>query len=438
MRLALLSALLCACQPDDPWAAYARAAEQVRELELLRDVHVTYMSPHDYFLWTFVAMAGIPEEDLAYFADTYGRLGFFGPETDLRLALAGSASEWAGAAYDHEEEQVILIGPTPPSSLVHEFVHALQDQHFGLADHEDVATSDQYLTRRAAVEGDAVIAEYRYIMQSKHEADLDAIDWEYLLTSWEDYTADLVATSGYPAIFMDYPSFAYAYGLAFTARNLLGVTAADPSPAPAPHDWSQEDDLFTTRVPDSTQRILLRDVELTGADPVVEVGLAEIPPDLADRVTALDWDTLGEWYVYLLLYPLDRDGRVDGRAVAAAWDGDRALFVEDAQNGEIGVLWASAWDDEVHARALESALWSLYGRTTDEALSPNAAWADDGDLVWIEQRGTTLVVAKNIAEDVVEPLVAASFPGTRSAPPRRHPSLPAMLGRWRQPRHPCP
>ncbi|WP_437897468.1 hypothetical protein [Sorangium sp. So ce124] len=430
----------CSDEPSEEerrFARLARRAEQVRELSFRHAVPVVTISRDEYEADQEAAAADAEEADLAEMAATYGRLGFFAVDADLRGTLARSG-DWAAAWYSPESEGIVLIGEVDDAVLVHEYVHGLQDQHFDLApDQDDALTSDAFLAQRAVTEGDATLAEGRFIMQERLDADLHLVDWGPLLSSVHARREELLAGSELPLLFMAYPSFAYSFGLEYCAHNLTGVSAVTPFiDRLPPFDWSSEDALFTTRAPASTQQILTLDAQ----DPEVGVGLDEIPSALDERLERLNWDTLGEWLTYLLLRPLEGAPELgDMRALAAAWDGDRALFVRDRKTDAIGTAWASAWDDAGAAASVEAALWRLYDASPIAGEEPRLGRAGDGELIWIERREERVVAVKNVDEALLPSLAEAAFPsGLR---PMRHvirtrPSLAARLSRRLPGRHP--
>lgn len=431
--LALLVTLVSpACWGDDGYWQ-ADAASEMRELSYLREVTVVRMTREEFAARAAAQADDIDEEYLQYYADTYGRLGFFDRHIDLRPIFAVSSSEWVGASYSLGNELITLVGQAPDDTIVHEYVHALQDQNFDLVAYDALDTSDAFLARRAVVEGDASLAQARYIMVYERGGELDDVDWLPTFESRRSFSEKLLLDADYPVVFLDYPSFVYTFGFEYTAYNLVGVSYDDPeSVRPTPHDWQLEDELFTSRIPDTTEEILLRDVFLDQADPVVEIGLSEVPAELVEDLQPVDWDVLGEWYVYLLLHPLEVADGLEARTLAAAWDGDRALFVRDRASGAPGVLWASAWDDEESAAAMADALGALYGLRRVKGAPDHVALADDGETVWMERRGTKLVVARNIVASLAGPLADAAFRGTPSSAPRKRPSLAATIERLRK------
>ncbi|WP_437610313.1 hypothetical protein WMF20_02285 [Sorangium sp. So ce834] len=426
--------LAAGCGDEDPepsrFAWLAMRAEEVRELSFEREVPVRTIARAEVDAEAEQAADAIDEEALAALAATYGRLGFFPPDTDLHAAFGQSMDVFA-AWYSTESKAISLIGDVDDNVLIHEYVHGLQDQHFNLGELLDATlTSDAHLALRAAIEGDAMLAEVRFLMQESNDADLDRLNWAGIINAAHRAGEQILEENELPALFVDYPSFAYGFGFEYCAHNLSGVSAASPTPDQAfPFDWSRQDALFSDRTPATTQQVLTLD----GQDPVVRVGLENVPPELADRLEPVDWDSLGEWLSYLLLRPLDDSpGSGAVRALAAAWDGDRALFVRDRKTGAAGTAWASAWDDVSAAAVVESALWSLYGGSAIDEGEPRLGRAADGELVWIERREERVVALKNIDEALLPALAEAAFASgikPMRLTLRKRPSLSAWLSR---------
>ncbi|WP_437670205.1 hypothetical protein [Sorangium sp. So ce131] len=411
-------------------APLARRAEDVRELSFKREVPVRTVTREEVDAQAEADAAAAAEEELAALAATYGRLGYFAADADLR-GILGHANDLVGAWYSSENKAITLIGEVDDSVLIHEYVHGLQDQHFDLGALLGAApTSDAMLALRAVAEGDAMLAEARFFQQEHNGGDLDDLDWAPTIGGLLEIERRILAESEVPVLFVQYPSFAYGFGFAYCAHNLTGASAEEPFPQePFPFDWSREDALFSDRVPATTQQILTLDRH----DPEVHVGLEEVPSGLADRLEPISADSLGEWLSYLLLYPLDGTPDLgDMRALAATWDGDRALFVRDRQTGATGAAWASAWDDAGAAAGVESALWALHGGKVIDEGEPRLGRAEDGELLWIERREERVVALKNIDEALLPALAEAAFPAgikPMRLTVRTRPSLAAWLSR---------
>jgi hypothetical protein len=431
--LAACGALAACGEEGPPWQA--SAAEDARELALIETVPVVEMSREEFAADAAERAAAISDAYLRYYANTYGRLGFFDPDLDLRPIFAGSSSDWVGATYSPEDALITLVGDTSDDTIVHEWVHALQDQHFDLIAYDVLDPTDAFLARRAVVEGDAVLAQLRFLRRQQG-SDLHTVSWPATLDLWRDFSDDELATAEYPLIFLDYVSFVYTYGLVYAASNLLGIgpdgEMGAGGIAPPPYDFAQADALFTTRPPASTQAVLALDLAGEDVVPVAGLGLGKLPEAVAGRLEHVDWDTLGAWYVHLLFYPLPAEGMsMSARELAAAWNGDRADFVRDRESGAMAVTWATAWTSEQAAAAVVDALWMLHGGTPAADGPEAAGTAADGEALWIEQRADRVVSIKNLAAADAAVLAEQAFGATAAPAPRRHPSLAATARRLR-------
>ena len=419
-RVVAAVALLFACGDSHDLAE--RAAE-VRELDFAYYPEVARISPEQWRDQVSAEVAASSDSELRLYAETYGRLGYFAVDLDLRPILIATRSDWVGGYYQPADASITLIGDADDDILVHEYVHALQDQHFGFADFDLTDTTDGFLSRRAIIEGDAVLAQRRFILQEEG-TDLAFADWLALFNLYRSYAAALLTDAEYPIVFLDYPSFCYAYGLEFTAHHLTGATIANPAAATLPpYDWGRENQLFIDPHADTCAAILRLGNDV---DEHFQVGLTAVPAELAASLTVVDWDILGEWYVYLLLTGAG-NSVTSTRAMAAGWDGDAVLFVEDGAANH-GLIWSSTWDDANVAINVAESLWTIYGRNSTGLEPEHFALADDGETVWIERRAERLVVVKNIDFDLIAPLVAAAFaPVEARRRPRTRPSLAALL-----------
>lgn len=433
----VLGACVLGACGDDGSSWLAAAAEEARELELFERVPVVEMSRQEFAEQAAENAAGISDAYLRYYADTYGRLGYFDRGLDLRPVFAGASSDWVGATYSPEAQLITLVGDVRDDTIVHEWVHALQDQHFDLVAYDVLDTTDAFLARRAVVEGDAVLAQGRFVRQ-RDGGDLHDVSWSATLGSWRDFSALQLATAEYPLIFLDYVSFVYTYGLELAAHNLLGVAfdPLDPVEAPPPpHDWSRANALFTERPPATTQAVLALDLTGDAIAPETSLGLSELPAAVAGQLEHLDWDSLGAWYVYLLFYPLAADGRIASAGeLAASWNGDRADFVRQRESEQIAVVWTTAWTSEAAAAAVASALWTLHGGTPAGDGPVFSGTAADGEPLWIEPRAQRVVTIKNLAPADAAVLAEAALAAAATPSARKVPSLAATMERWRSAR----
>jgi len=377
-------------------------AQEVRELPLLEPVSFRRITQAEYLAEREDHVFGLEPERFERYAETYGRLGFFDRDLDQRLVSLVAARSVAGY---YQSGAITLIGDEIDDEVyLHEAVHALQDQHFGLNDFLRVDTSSAFVARRAVSEGGSELARERFrVQQGQAGADLDDVAWGVRIAEEQDQSYRFLDDRSYPVVFASTAGIAYSYGLIYCAHHLLGVSADEPTPAPAPHDWGRQDALWSSP-PDRGEQVLALDA----ADATVPVGITEVPHDLSDRFELVDWDVLGRWHNYLLLFPLREEPGMDRPwDLAAAWDGDAVLFLRDLETEAVGLVYASRWDDEVVAGRVVEALVAIHGVDAEAGLMPGTA--SDGESIWLERRQDTVVLVRNVDPSAVESLVAAAF-----------------------------
>jgi len=228
--------------------------------------------------------------------------------------------------YDRETEELYVLlkegelGPSEKLTYVHEYVHALQDQHFDLesidALRED--NSDYSLAITALIEGDATLSEVIYFFQDLSPSEQAEIIRE---------AGDVDELEGFPRILVEQLSFPYDEGLNFV-QTLFSLKG-----------WEGVDEAFG-EPPASTEQIIHPEKYLAKDEPqLIEM------PDLAEALSQgwslLDSDVLGEFtlriYLETFLHP------VQASLAAEGWDGDLYVYLKDEQGRKLLAL-RSTWD----------------------------------------------------------------------------------------------
>src|ERR1043165_1012133 len=393
--IAVLMVSIAGCG-DGPYAHLADRAEEVRQLAFVDDVPYRTPTPEQFAKevshdvdndWT--------DEELRDYADTYGRLGFFDVNLNLRPILTQSRIDATGAFYSPSQKTITFVGAPKAGTVIHEYVHALQDQHFGITEYDSGAGStDEFLARRAVIEGDAELAEAR-VLGEEDGGSLDTIDYDQYFDSWIQYSAKYLDDSPYPLFFRAYTSFVYTYGLIYSAANLFGDSPQVRPPAPPPYAWNRQDELFTTRPPATTAQIL----SAPGGSVLVDIN---IPAVLGTDLDYVNSDTLGAWYTYLLFRPVPAAPGVLDLA------GDRVLVARVKATGAAGVVWVSACQYEQAAETAAEALRALHAGTDEPVV--------------VERRQNRVVLARNFPASMTAALINAAFAQTATA--RRAGRLP--------------
>jgi hypothetical protein len=210
---------------------------------------------------------------------------------------------------------------------VHEYTHALQDQHYDLTGFYEAVEEmdDALLARQALVEGDATFVMQLFLTEVVAANPLAALS---ILTS--DVVANAEIPPGTPDILEAELTMPYLEGLTFVTAlyEAGGITAIDAA---------------FSNPPESTEQILHPTRYLNDDQPMA-VTLASVEP--AD-VLGSGWDqvingTMGEFYLREYLETQLSGG--DAADAAAGWGGDQyALFHNEAADQHAWIM-RLAWD----------------------------------------------------------------------------------------------
>jgi len=327
-----------------------RDAATVRELAFRAPVAVEV---HDSVAIADHLTQDVTEEDLDKARLVYGTLGLLAPDTDVRALLAEVLGAQVVGYYDTDIDRLVvrddvmrMLGTRPGSRdaaeaeivLVHELVHALQDQHLGLGErYERERDSDPSNALRSVAEGDATLA------MIAHGAGLDAST--LLATPAIDEVLARVGAlpvgedelGRAPAILRETLVGPYVHGLRFcVALHRAG-------------GWRAIDDAFREAPPSAEQ--IMHPRKYFERELPDELVLPPLPGLDEDGWTLVEEDTLGEMEIAVYLgqgteTEIDRDA-------AAGWSGDRLRVYQRGE--ETAAVWLTAWDDEAEAEQAEAA-----------------------------------------------------------------------------------
>ena len=256
-----------------------------------------------------------PQPD--YFEIVLTQLGLSEPHA-LEPALSATrlAQRWA-AFYRRDVGDVVVIdhaaeaqAPDPLATealVLHELIHALQDQQRGLDDFARTyqTDSDGSLRGSSVIEGEAQLYEQRF-HAALSGVDVTAVDWQGELASQRETAEQALFQEQdlYSASLLRVP---YAHGSEYVER-----LRAAGGPARVRQLLSSP--------PRDMQQIL---AELWGeADPAPLLRSIEPPPVSPSDATLETWSTLGAWGVYLFWRP-KLESTEAARQLALAWRGDR-------------------------------------------------------------------------------------------------------------------
>lgn len=264
---------------------------------------------------------------------SYSLLGMMEEGLDLRKLLLSVYTEQVAGFYDPDSTALFVLDDMPvemlETVLVHELVHAVQDQTANL----DSLTAkgrgnDRQVAAQSAIEGHATLIMLEYMAEQLRGEPVDFSDLpdfsETIRPSLEAMREQYPALAGAPAIIRESLLAPYIEGATFMAAFWQEV---EGRPAP-----------FGRYLPQSTEQILN-----PSRGPGGEVDMpTELRLSVEGSAPVIYENTLGQMEVEIFLDELLGEGN---RGLAQGWDGDRFLLLEDA-SGEPSLVWVAVWDTE--------------------------------------------------------------------------------------------
>jgi hypothetical protein len=285
----------------------------------------------------------LPAVELEGIRATYVALGLLPAELDLRSLLLDLYTEQVVGYYDPKTRKLFVVEGAAPDMLrptvVHELVHALQDQH---ADLDSLISrergNDRQTAAQAAIEGHATMV---MLALTAEEQAGRAVDPRMLpdigsqiRPSLEAQNAQFPVFRSAPRILRETLLFPYVAGAGFVQKlwaRPLETGLGDPYPAP-----------LAERLPQSTEQVLHPDSRfLVRRDEPTELAF-----ETRAGVDVIRENSLGELETSVWL--TEHLGSDAARA-AQGWDGDRYRLVETGLDARRALIWYSVWDTEASA-----------------------------------------------------------------------------------------
>jgi len=271
-----------------------------------------------------------PVDEARLVTESYTLFGMVPQDMDLRAVLKDLYLEQVAGFYDPDSTTLFVLDDQPESALesllVHELVHAIQDQNVDLdAITDPDLGNDRQVAAQAAIEGHATLVMFEFLM-GRQGSDVD-------VTEVSDFT-DLVrpaleaartqspALASAPLVLQESLLFPYLGGASFVEA----LWKQEPG-RPAP---------FGEQLPASTEHILHPERFLGGEPDQPTAVQIEAP----EGWTQLHDDSLGELETGILL-----ETHTGSRLSAEGWDGDRFVLLENGDGTRV-LVWVSVWDSE--------------------------------------------------------------------------------------------
>ncbi len=379
---------------------------QIRGLDELTPVvraFPTRADLQDYLLKTLDAQ--LDEEAARVETQFYVAFDLLPADIDLRQAYLTLLSAQVAGFYDVETKTmnvILLTGGKLGDSLPlleqiiysHEYVHALQDQHFGLLkiglnpEQLDI-TGDPLLALQALVEGDATAVMNQYTMLASQQNPVGALA-ELLVRGMQ--AGALTLPPGTPPILSAELLFPYYEGQDF----VLALYQQG--------GWERVNQAYGD-LPQSTEQILHPQHYLDGDDPVAVT--LDADGSLGDGWSLVMDRTMGEFYLRQYLRTRLPSGQAN--AAAEGWAGDRFHIYyrdqDDARAWVLKLVWDSAADAAEFTTAYTAFGDARFG-TPSEAVEGARCWSGDAESLCLAAADADLI-AYGPTRDLALTLIAA-------------------------------
>ena len=375
------------------------ATEELRGRRFLEPVEVTVISPAEMAERIRANLQEeIKPEDVAVEQAFTRLLGILPAEVDLGAAVEDLYAEQVVGFYDGDTKELVVasgeeLSPLARTVVVHELVHALADQHFGMSATLDGLLEegrwDEAAALQALAEGDATYFQMVYLQQLPADEQVQAL--------MESLQADTTVLDSLPDWFGEDLAFPYEWGFGFVERLVAegGAAAVDQA---------------YTHLPTTVEQIMHPTAyfSLEPARPVT------LPATALEGYEAYEEGEFGEWN--LMLYLLG--GVSDGVATIAAggWGGDAYRLLWNGTDVAFAYLFEG--DSPRDAGELADALVESLGANMAVGSASTNAEAgttvlEDADYAFVQEVGSQVLVV--VAGD---PGMGRDLVGTLQLPPQ--------------------
>jgi hypothetical protein len=331
-------------------AAELLPAAELRSGLIAREpIHLATRSREDLEAFLVAEMAEqLPPDRLDAVVRVYARLGLVPDTIELEPLLRSLLLEQVVGYYDPARDTLYVVDRVDPDLvepvLLHEIVHALQDQYVDLDSlmSASLERNDRGTAVQAAMEGHATFAmlEWQLARLAGGEADLTALPGLDELLGDDPLAAaglQMPVLAEAPTVIRESLLFPYLGGLVYLQKHWAGPWGRVPP--------------LGAEMPVSTEQILHPERFAPGQEdmPTLVRFVTEPPDGWTEALT----DDLGEFETRLLLREFLPE-RAEADRAAAGWDGDRFRLL-DGPGGEV-LVWSTVWDSDRDALEFEAAV----------------------------------------------------------------------------------
>jgi hypothetical protein len=307
-------------------------------------------------------------------------------------------SEQIAGYYNPDDKKIYVTKDTmlrsmpgvPSIDIMHEQVHALQDQYFDLkkitSSMLSAGNEDKSFAIQSVIEGEATVLMFDAYLRSlkswgapfsqEKGFDIRSFVLDTMLAASKHYKD----ASGKPAIFMEDLLFPYVWGGVFIQHtvNTKG--------------WKEVDSLYKD-FPSSTEQIMHPEKYYISREEPKEVVLPALDAVLSAPWVKLSEDTLGEFSFYLIGKNfLDE---LSSKVMSEGWGGDRFALYEEPVSRQLLFISLSKWDSENEAQGF----YDLYRKILEKKYQQLALVKEEQNSARYKSEQEGIYIAK--AKDVV-------------------------------------
>jgi hypothetical protein len=318
----------------------ARVAELLPDMairagmELVRPIRVERRTREELESYLIFKLdQDLPADEARHLTRTYSLIGLVDEDLDLRELLVSVYREQVAGFYDPDSTALFVMDDMPQdmleSVLIHELVHAVQDQTANLDSlTAEERGNDRQAAAQSAIEGHATLIMFEYMAEQMGGERFDISELpdisQMMAPALQAMRTQYPALASAPTIIQEALLFPYLKGASFVAA-LWKEKEGRPPP-------------FGPELPQSTEQIL-NPSRAFG----VEIDLpTELEIDPGPGFVAVYGNALGQAEFEVLL---EEHLGPDGRSLAQGWDGDRYALLT-GPDGADGLVWVSVWDSE--------------------------------------------------------------------------------------------
>lgn len=316
------------------------------------------------------------------------------------------ARQDVGGFYDYKDKKLYISKAMPeeirPFILIHETVHALQDQNFNLKDilPKEFNNSDLMTARTSLAEGDATITSYDFQFRTlgqdiKNMPDMSGLFREAVEINFKNNPG----FARYSPFLQEQILFPYLQGSSFVHKILQN------------YSYDKLNEIYKDP-PSSTEQILHIEKYIFKKDTPVYITL-KTADELLPGWKKIYSNRWGEYSIYS--YLKQHHDMLLAKAASEGWAGDQIAGYESAESKKILLSWVTAWDTEKDAEEF----YEAYSRTidkrypvaerTDELTSPREMFFDCGTegLVYVGIKTKLVLIIEGLQSE--SPAESISF-----------------------------